>query len=1012
MHTHFFTFCVVTLCILVPVPHVSCDDLPACQPKDFHYEYTECDSNGGRWRVSVPDPDKCTGGAPNAPIRGKDCSFTCKEGEFLDIANDQECHTCPPGTYSLGGGVRFDDWETIPTGFTVSTEGFQHHLLWRNNDPETNCSRSTWQPKGNYIAALPGACTTSLVFSTKLVTAGMAMFEYQYTDPDTIFHFLVQNDQCQAAGDDESSQWPKITDEGQWHKQTVKLKSGMNVLQWRTIGVMSDMAKSKTVPILIRNIEISGVAFTSECTRCRNGTYSSGGTNFCTLCPENTYSSRGEGQCHSCDTTKEYSLPGSSQCLKKPACVESDYFEHQSPCTNKKTMKSYSWVKPQICNPQDPNSVTIPADGKPEDCPPCNPGMHLVNGSHCEFCSADTHSDGKEECSQCPVSTSPLYSIDYRWWNTMPPNVTSSCLSMTATQCSKQVGWLTAGDHIRTNFGRDKEIFIILTMQISGLRGHPGSVDGKATVLGKISFMFDIECVGDCELVFLSNESGRNTIVKSWQGSTIKTPFVYELRHNYSQTFTWAFQPVDWDFVEEDKTKDYLNNVARIYSIDVTNTLSGGATACKACPRGLQKDGCIPCPDGHYIDPISTTCTPCPHGTVMSSSDPWGIKACHKCGDGMKAVNGHHCESDCKIVDNQGKSYDLSALDRLQFVTGTRLFTSSGTTYYHGFNISLCGHNTNTLPTCVNNVTAQDEDGEKATKSEEFEVMTQQTMLNIPSKVSGMICRSTLVPEKDSVQNSVVSTQPVSIGDHLVKIINNASLKKQYEEEGFSVDKMQNDIHFYYRAESATAACPDGRQTIISVRCEVDKKQQGQIELPPKCSDGTCDGCNFHFLWHTQHACPLCRDEDYEIVNGECINGEQTIHYYPPKDCLLPSVTKPKKMKQKCTTIPLVIQISIPAAIGVGLLLMILLVYCWKRNKKLEYRYMKLVETAGGREGELPAAESCGLDDEDDDEAVHFSESKGVKLFQKLRIKMGGGSSKDDDNPFVAVRVHEKVPLT
>ena len=43
--------------------------------KDFHYEYTECDSDGGRWRVSVPRPDFCVGGAPNPPIRGKGCGM-------------------------------------------------------------------------------------------------------------------------------------------------------------------------------------------------------------------------------------------------------------------------------------------------------------------------------------------------------------------------------------------------------------------------------------------------------------------------------------------------------------------------------------------------------------------------------------------------------------------------------------------------------------------------------------------------------------------------------------------------------------------------------------------------------------------------------------------------------------------------------------------------------------------------------------------------------------------------
>ena len=41
---------------------------------DFHFEYTECDSDGGRWRVSVPKEGQCEGGNPFPPKRGKDCS--------------------------------------------------------------------------------------------------------------------------------------------------------------------------------------------------------------------------------------------------------------------------------------------------------------------------------------------------------------------------------------------------------------------------------------------------------------------------------------------------------------------------------------------------------------------------------------------------------------------------------------------------------------------------------------------------------------------------------------------------------------------------------------------------------------------------------------------------------------------------------------------------------------------------------------------------------------------------
>jgi hypothetical protein len=45
-----------------------------------------------------------------------------------------------------------------------------------------------------------------------------------------------------------------ITREGEWKQQTVRLKAGQNVLQWKTIGM--DVHQGK--PVLIKSIEISG----------------------------------------------------------------------------------------------------------------------------------------------------------------------------------------------------------------------------------------------------------------------------------------------------------------------------------------------------------------------------------------------------------------------------------------------------------------------------------------------------------------------------------------------------------------------------------------------------------------------------------------------------------------------------------------------------------------------------------------------------------------------------------
>ena len=61
---------------------------------------------------------------------------------------------------------------------------------------------------------------------------------------------------------------------------------------------------------------------------------------------------------------------------------------------------------------------------------------------------------------------------------------------------------------------------------------------------------------------------------------------------------------------------------------------------------------------------------------------------------------------------------------------------------------------------------------------------------------------------------------------------------------------------------------------------------------------------------------------------------------------------------------------------------------------RLEYKYSKLVESAGGRDGELPGVETCGMEEGEEDEAIHFADSKGPRLLQKLRQKIGGGKNK------------------
>lgn len=46
-----------------------------------------------------------------------DQAFSCKAGEFLEMSA-QECTQCAAGSYSLGSGVSFDQWDSMPAGFS------------------------------------------------------------------------------------------------------------------------------------------------------------------------------------------------------------------------------------------------------------------------------------------------------------------------------------------------------------------------------------------------------------------------------------------------------------------------------------------------------------------------------------------------------------------------------------------------------------------------------------------------------------------------------------------------------------------------------------------------------------------------------------------------------------------------------------------------------------------------------------------------------------------------------
>uniref|UniRef100_A0A8C4UA69 Endosome-lysosome associated apoptosis and autophagy regulator 1 n=1 Tax=Falco tinnunculus TaxID=100819 RepID=A0A8C4UA69_FALTI len=473
-------------------------------------------------------------GATLTPPRCVWAAFSCKAGEFLDM-KAQACKPCAEGTYSLGTGIRFDEWDEVPHGFAnVATnlevdDGF--------GDAVENCTASTWVPLGDYVASNTDECTATLMYAVNLKQSGTVSFEYIYPDSSIVFEFFVQNDQCQPMV--EESRWMRTTEKG-WEFHSVELSHGNNVLYWRTtaFSVWSKVPK----PVLVRNIGITGVAYTSECFPCKPGTYApTAGSSACQLCPADTFSSKGATACQPCEPAA-YAEPGSASCKARPPCTDKDYFYTHTACNARgETQLMFKWAEPKICSEELPQAAKLPPSGVKTRCPPCNPGFAKSNGSACQPCPYGSYSNG---CISCPAGTEPVLGLEYKWWNVLPPNMETTVLSGINFEYKGMAGWEVAGDYIYTAAGASDNDFMILTLVVPGFSPpSPVLEDAESKEVARITFVFETVCSVSCELYFMVGINSRtNTPVETWTGPKGKQSYTYVVEKNATMSFTWAFQ--------------------------------------------------------------------------------------------------------------------------------------------------------------------------------------------------------------------------------------------------------------------------------------------------------------------------------------------------------------------------------------------------------------------------------------------------------------------------------------
>uniref|UniRef100_A0A671VLA6 Endosome-lysosome associated apoptosis and autophagy regulator family member 2a n=1 Tax=Sparus aurata TaxID=8175 RepID=A0A671VLA6_SPAAU len=812
----------------------------AVEMADYYYEYTECDSTGSRWRVAIPQsPGACTG-LPE-PVRGTECTFSCDAGEFLEMSA-QECTQCAAGSYSLGSGVRFDQWDSMPAGFSSLATSLE-------NSPRGDDS-SSWVPQGNYLESNRDECTVSLIYAVHLKKQGSVSFEYQYPDKNLLFEFFIQNDQCQEMDQSADAKWLKLTNHGEWATHTVNLKSGTNILYWRTGGVL--MGTKVVKPVLLKNVQIEGVAYTSECFPCKPGTFShSPGSSTCDPCPHDTYSGHGASSCTPCNTTTQYAAEGSATCKDKPPCSKKDYFQIHTACDHEgKTQVMYKWMEPKICLEGVADAEPLPPSGEREPCPPCNPGFYNNDTATCSPCPPGTYSDGMKPCRKCPAGTEPTLGYEYKWWNVLPANMKTSCFNVGNSKCDSMNGWEVAGDHIQSGAGSSDNDYLILNIHIPGFKLPTSVSSHSATEFGRITFEFETVCAADCELYFMMDVNRKSTtVVESWEGAKTRQSYTHIMTKNASVSYTWAFQR--------------------------TNQPSDTAFG-PAHPSFLSLLGSV--------------------GSLMNGPS----------------------------------------------------FTSKGTKYFHQFNISLCGGQ---LAVCTDNVTdlsvtdSQREKGEGA------------------NSVKTFICQSTIIPASGRGFHTALSSQSINLADTFLGVTVENALDgvKAGPELWPQTSKKVPDINFYYRSLDETSSCVLGRSAVVTLRCNPVKSTKGDLSVPSRCPAGTCDGCTFHFLWESSGACPTCTDRDYHQIEGACKGGQQDLLYVwtEPKLCM-GGVALPEKKTLPCEGMEYWVRLGAGLGAFTAVLLVSLTCYFWKKNKRLEYKYSRLVMSAN-KECELPGADSCAV---------------------------------------------------
>jgi hypothetical protein len=596
---------------------------PLCTVQDYTYYYTECKSGFQSkvytWKNS---PKVCHDGVSlpateqNLPCADND-KMICKPGEH----KVEVCEGCPTGQFSVGGGNIWQDWNSLPEGFTPSCQG-------------QGCTN--WQPKGSVLVS--GSTGSSVTLVVNFVRPGAVRTQF--------FGLLIFGRHLTISLDDQVvAKLSESSFEGTEHNLPIEV--GTHKITWTySLDENAPANRQDMGYVAIQTIIAEGTKWNDgSCTKCRPGSHQPyTNSTTCLECPRDTYqANEGRFECTSCPGGTYAPKGSSTPCFNKEACTENDYIPVFTQCKSGFYNQTYVLKRPVIC--KETSSYRPPAP-QVAACT-CPTGQFTNAAGLCESCQPG-YSFVEGQCKQAQRGSAAILVKDL-----FPRGRTSagiSCASDTGCSGACRTSWRLHPEGISSGIQTGpaiSHITIPIEMAIDGsLNIHHVYINPPNQP--KNFFQVYVDGI----LAYHTAVTDENIVVPLQRDSK-------------NIAFIW-----------------HQNTVAEAVVAQATITgATDGIPILRQCQPGTYSSTtgattCTPCAPGTAAVALgSTQCLKCEENTFAATS---GMAKCLACGSGSFSTKGSSfCQTTCNftIGDNQVNLNGLKPMT-VETVAGNRYLIS------------------------------------------------------------------------------------------------------------------------------------------------------------------------------------------------------------------------------------------------------------------------------------------------------------------------------------------------